>query len=99
MPFIVRRDYVYLRQQHSCQANTVNGGQQYVISQHAKALPSPSSPSIHTATSNPYRIENNQGWMWYRGSHRNATPDRYSPSKQLNRKAKRITTPIILDPF
>jgi len=56
MPFIVRRDYVYLRHQHSYQTYCVYGGQQDIISQQAKALPSPASPCIHSTATNPDRV-------------------------------------------
>ena len=41
---------------HPYQPNRINGGEQYVVSQHTKGFASPSSPSIHSTTSDPNRI-------------------------------------------
>ena len=41
---------------HPYQPNRINGGEQDIVSQHAKGFTSPGSPSIHSTTKDPNRI-------------------------------------------
>lgn len=84
--------------EYSYKTNNVNGSKQEVVSQHAKTTTTISCPTIDRAASDPHRVKNHEGRVWYGDSHDNATPKTNTPSNQLGNKAERMTTPIISYP-
>ena len=85
--------------QHSNQTHTVYSGEQDVVSQHTKRLPSPSSPSIHGTASDPSRIQSQKRWVGHCERHSNTATNADNPSKQLNNKANWVRVKVTADPI
>ena len=89
----------FLLCQQSDQSQTVYCSEQDVVSQHAKRLPSPSSPSIHGTAKDPSRIKSQKRRVGHCERHSNAATNADSPSKQLNNKANWVRVKVTADPI